>query len=1034
MKRNLLLRILLRIWKKLAAVMVVLALFSLISSCGTNESEPTPPDSGATDSFQQTEAYETLVARANIQDMFRASESIALNEQPKAEGSVDFTPSLQPLFAGSPRVDMKLLILAATAADPNLEAISYFAKEIGVPFDVIITTQETLSQASLIKANGDGKYQGIVLTELGLLANNAGVFQSSFTTAEWNLLWQYEREFNVRQLVMSGFPGAFPEDYGLRFSNGIASTSANPINAKLSAAGATVFASLKATANIPIKNSFAYLSTVCGAACPTVTTTPLLTDGATGTVLAASTTTADGREVLSLTMNHNSFLDHTGLLSYDLINWVTGGIFIGERRMYFSIDIDDWYLESEVWNPATNDVFPEDEYQFRITAKDVYAAKAGVLNLRSRFPSPNFNYNQVFNAEGADPSATANCGANATLSQATLCVDDFFPFVSHTYTHAEMDFLDYATAKGEFTKNIDFAQSRLRTFDKKFIVTGKHSGLGWYRKVDAPAGSTCLYDQVLSDPFCQYGLNASNKDMLKAAVDVGIEYMAANRGWFSHVAPCDSCFLRHPLESRIKLIPRWPTNIFFNTTNPTENASEFNYLYGPQGIIKKPDGSPFFATNQSWQQILGFETSITMRHILSMSPYPHYVHQGNLREYQAGRSLTYDYAEDVLKTYSSYFAVPLVSQSWEGITSTLDKRTSFFNAGASGVLNKLDNTVTITSANGGTVFVTGTSFANTSSFSYGGKTVSELNLSAGQSLTNGGVDNGTPTVPAPGNLLTNGGFETNLTAWSSCGGGQTVSTTDANQGTKAMTLKNGNGAAACLYQNADIVVGKTYTFSCLAKRTLQTTWSSIGLGFSTTDYTELSTESKEVRGSAYTLHSISLVAPAGAARAAVSLYSEDSATFDNCNLSVSEVTTPVVPTPSSSLLSNSDFENGLDGWNLTGCGTGSVTSSSDASSGSKSMQLSGATICVGQGVSSNISGGTSYTLSCDVKNAGGTYADMSLYTIDGTAVAFKALTSAAFQRVSITGTTPVATTNLYAYFYKADGGSIVVDNCVLNTP
>jgi len=181
---------------------------------------------------------------------------------------------------------------------------------------------------------------------------------------------------------------------------------------------------------------------LCGAACPTISTTPILTNKANGNVLGAVTSTADGREVLSLTMNHNSFLRHTGVMAYDLINWVTEGIFIGERRMYFSLDVDDHYLSSAVWNPATNSVFPETgpgSFSYRITATDLYNARDGVLNLRSRFNSPNFNYNQVFNANLADPNATVSCASNASLSSATLCVKDFFPWISHTFTHAEME-------------------------------------------------------------------------------------------------------------------------------------------------------------------------------------------------------------------------------------------------------------------------------------------------------------------------------------------------------------------------------------------------------------------------------------------------------------------------------------------------------------------------------------------------------------------------------------------------------------------
>ena len=1109
-------------------VLSALVLMIVLSSCGTvdtvkpsvNTNPVINPTNGSVSPVAahigHEHDYRHLIAKANVQGLLDSTDKSALALSPQAQGNVDFSPSLRPLFVGSPRVDMKLLIISAEGgtADPTLEGITYFAKEIGVPYDVLIASNEPLTEAKLIKANGDGKYQGIITTDAALVYNNGGIFVSAFDTAEWNLLWQYAREFNVRQIVMGGFPGTLPEDLGLRN----VTQSGNDISTSLTNAGTAIFSSLNSGVDIPIVGAFTYEASLCGAACPTITTTPILTNKANGNTLGAVTTTADGREILSLTMNHNSFLRHTGLMAYDLINWVTEGIFIGERRMYYSVDIDDHYLDSAVWNPATNSVFPTDgpgSFTYKISATDLYNARDGVLNLRSRFNSPDFNYNQVFNAFKADPNAASNCANNASLSEATLCVKDFFPWVSHTWTHAEMDFLSYAEANAEFANNINFAEPRFpNSFDREFLVTGKHSGLGWYRIADAPAGATCVVDQVPGDPFCQFGLEASNTAMLQAAEDLGIKYLAANRGWNTHVAECDSCLITHPLNANIKLIPRWPTNIFFNTTTPAENTSEFNYLYGPNGIVKDGNGNAFFATNQTWSQILDFEADIALRHILSSSPYPHYVHQNNLREYQNGRSLIYDLSEAIFAEYSQYFSLPLISQDWNALTSTLESRTSFFNAGASGVINKTDNSVTITSENGGTVYVTGAQFTNVPTFNYGSKTVSQVELGKGQSISNG---SGGPSTP--GNILTNGGFESNLTAWTACGTGTSTIVGSATEGTQAINLQ-GNPAGACLFQEAPAVVGSTYTFSCQAKRNIATSWSAMSLTFNTSTFTKLTSTVKEISSSTFDLVNISLVAPANAAFVAVTLYSEDNATIDDCQLTTDAVTppgtnnaptiaaiaaqssvqntsvavsvsaqdpngdtlsfsatglpagvtispttgimsgkptvagnnnvtvtvsdgsltasssfvwvvTPTVtpPTGVTNLLTNPDFESGLTGWDLSGCGAGTITTSTDASSGSQSLMLTSATACVGQGLIANAN--TTYTFSCDVKNIDSTYGDMSIYA-DTTEIAIAEITGTSFNKVTISGLAPATAQYIYAYVYHEDSGSLLIDNCVLS--
>jgi hypothetical protein len=65
-----------------------------------------------------------------------------------------------------------------------------------------------------------------------------------------------------------------------------------------------------------------------------------------GRTLAAVHAYADGRANLALTFDSNPYLLHTMLLSYGVVNWVTNGLFIGERHVYVSPQIDDLFLEN----------------------------------------------------------------------------------------------------------------------------------------------------------------------------------------------------------------------------------------------------------------------------------------------------------------------------------------------------------------------------------------------------------------------------------------------------------------------------------------------------------------------------------------------------------------------------------------------------------------------------------------------------------------------------------------------------------------
>ena len=639
---------------------------------------------------------------------------------------------------------MKILIISATADETGVQAAEALMKQVGVPYDLLIASETPLTLDTLMNGT-QGRYQGIILTTSGLSYDTGGgVFASAFDFNEWQTLWGYESDLNVRQLTLYTFPSVFPENYGIKGidtdGNGFADGNANATTMTMTTEGQNIFSTLKADAIIPVKNAFKYPSVIDTDTASGISVTPLFTDSTSNNILGVLSTSADGRERMALTMGHNPFLLHTQLLGYDMLRWLTQGVFIGEKRNYLSIDVDDWYLESDIWDPATETNFDFEEKNYRITATDVYSTVENVLDLRERLNAPYFNYNQLFNGAKGDLSAAPDCKDSASLSSATLCTGSFFDFVSHTYTHAEMDFKTYEESKAEFEQNIKFGERAAINFDKEFAITGKFSGLGWYRFEDSPTGQSCVVDQIPSDEFCQFGLGASNREMLRAAADVGVKWLSANRGWTTHQRAdgCDSCYVLHPLESRIKMVPRWPTNIFFNTTSPVENTSEFNYLYGPNGIVRDGNGNPFFTTNQNFQQTMEFEASVALRHILSNSPFPHYVHQNNLKEYTDGRNLLFDWSEAVLTEYNKYLRVPVISQDWEGITSTLTRRTDFFEAlkadAIEGTWNRVNNTVSVSTNRNTTVYVTGAALAGSTQWTYGSDLVSRKALGSGQSV------------------------------------------------------------------------------------------------------------------------------------------------------------------------------------------------------------------------------------------------------------------------------------------------------------
>ena len=203
--------------------------------------------------------------------------------------------------------------------------------------------------------------------------------------------------------------------------------------------------------------------------------------------------------------------------------------------------------------------------------------------------------------------------------------------------------------------------------------------------------------------------------------------MGSNYSLLSNRGVCASCGVRHPLKPGIMLLPRFPTNVFYNVTTPDEALSEYNYIYGPGGV------APYWNHDLGYDEYLNAETDIALYHLLSYSPYPHFFHQANLREYEAGHSLLYDWLETLVARYSELSAVPLVTMKWDDLARSVDQRTSFFEAGASGVWDRATNKVTLRSAQGGYVLATGVTFGSREV--YAGETLAQRKFAPNEART-----------------------------------------------------------------------------------------------------------------------------------------------------------------------------------------------------------------------------------------------------------------------------------------------------------
>jgi hypothetical protein len=210
------------------------------------------------------------------------------------------------------------LIIAATPDDLGLEALKAALERVNRSYAVLIATETELDSDVLISPTGEGFYSGIILTEGGLSYFDGDSWQSAFSDEEWQLLWQYERDYKVRQAVLYLYPGTYPEDYGIAL---VASqdTNLSATTVFLSKEAKQVFPSLGKVASLTIQGAYLYLAKPEVQSSALVT--PLLTSKQ-GNLVALLSTAADGRERLALTMAQGPGLEHTNLLLPDLLNWL----------------------------------------------------------------------------------------------------------------------------------------------------------------------------------------------------------------------------------------------------------------------------------------------------------------------------------------------------------------------------------------------------------------------------------------------------------------------------------------------------------------------------------------------------------------------------------------------------------------------------------------------------------------------------------------------------------------------------------------
>jgi hypothetical protein len=552
------------------------------------------------------------------------SEPISNSTIPLSNGTTYST------FSGN--VASTILVIATDSTSASVAASGL--NGYGIPHESLVVPQTGAALPALTSSSG-GNYGGIIVVAGVIYAYSATNYSSALTQDQWNTLYQYQITYGVRMVQYGIFPTL---DAGVVASGGCCDAGVTqPIY--LTDTSAFAQAGLKQNANLDTSGLFHYPSTIQN----TTTTTAIAQFGPASDGSTAANSTAavinkfeSGRQQMVFFIDFSQNWSATSsILQHAYITWLTRGLYAGYRRVHLNTQIDDMFLETEMYVPnGTN---------FRVSPDDLTGIVNWAPTVLATMPAgSNWTIEIGFNGNGniEQSEASSDSGydicAPASIEygdQPDIALEfkkplgtgtDIWPLTPNVYNYST-DCLNLDPLKKFFDTNVQHFTTITHTFTHEDEDNATYADvikeIQWNQKWLAQSGIGA------GDNFTPNGLippaitGLHNGDALRAWHDSGLTQCVGDNSrpvlrnqqndMWPYITEEDANGF-----AGIQVNGRWPTRIYYNCD--TANCTTQEWIDTSAGV-------------GGFDDLLAAEKADTMRYLAGLYHDAFMFHQANLR-------------------------------------------------------------------------------------------------------------------------------------------------------------------------------------------------------------------------------------------------------------------------------------------------------------------------------------------------------------------------------------------------------------------